>query len=64
MRFIYHYCTKRVNGNKVEVIDGIATRRKEIETMEDYKNLKKAIDPKHPESLTIVSLSLLKKKWF
>lgn len=61
---IYHYhAVKKLRPNEVTHLDGVATLRNPVLTMEDYKKLKKLIandaDIGGPDGLTICSLSLL-----
>lgn len=61
-KYIYHYSTQRYTSSKMEHIDGILTLSYKIESMEDYRHIKKMIDPKNYKDLVIVSLSFLKVK--
>ncbi len=61
--FTYHYCMSRQDGFNGTIVysDGIAKLPNEIKTMDDYRELKKIIEPEYFASSTITSLTLLCK---
>ena len=67
MEYIYHYHLSYGVCGGVADIDGIATMKKEILTMDDYRDFKKLAEPINWEVATVKSLSLLKiktLKWY
>lgn len=59
-KYIYQYCTTKYQElGKIEHIDGILTLTFKITTMDEYRDVKKLIDPIEYDKLIITSLSLL-----
>lgn len=58
---IYHYCAHYhgMRLGEVTYIDGILTTQTPIDSMERYREAKKAISPDHWDILIIDSLSVL-----
>ena len=57
--FIYHYCATYRDSTKDISIDGIIQTPNKITAMEDYRELKKLIDPNNHHKMTISNLSLI-----
>lgn len=56
----YHYCAKWPTGPGQELfVDGIVGLSNPVQTMEDYRALKKIVDPENAGKITIVSLTPL-----
>lgn len=61
-KYIYHYLAQCVDGDGVKfTIDGIARMVERVETMDDYRDLKKLIieNESRGTTITISSLSMI-----
>ena len=58
-RFVYHYSARYNTDGGVADIDGIARLERKVLCQDDYRALKKLIEPEHFNKTTIVSLSFI-----
>ena len=58
-RFVYHYSARYNTDIGVVDIDGIARLESKVLCQDDYRELKKLIEPEYFSKTTIVSLSLI-----
>lgn len=59
-RFIYHYCAHyQDKEGRIIYIDGIMQLENKLNCMDDYRKIKKRIEPEHYKKLVIDSLSFL-----